>query len=74
MRKRVAIALASRMSRSCSPSLLLVEVRRQDRPWGAHDLVAAATAKASRRTAVTADAGAGAFESLPGVTLRSHRR
>lgn len=53
-------------------ALLLVEVRRQGRPRGAHDLVIAATAKASRRTVVTADAGA--FESLPGVTLRSHRR
>jgi tRNA(fMet)-specific endonuclease VapC len=52
-------------------ALLLVEVRRQGRPRGAHDLIIAATAKASRRTVMTSDAGA--FEDLPGVDVRPHR-
>ncbi|MGH9113084.1 MAG: PIN domain-containing protein [Acidimicrobiales bacterium] len=50
---------------------LLVAVRRQGRPRGAHDLVIAATAHASRRVIVTADRSA--FEDLPGVTLRLRR-
>jgi len=50
---------------------LLVEVRRRGRPRGAHDIIIAATAKATQRTVVTADAGA--FRDLPGVELRSHR-
>lgn len=51
---------------------LLVEVRRQGRPRGAHDLVIAATAAAHDRTIVSADSSA--FEGLPGVITRSHRR
>lgn len=53
-------------------ALLLVEVRRQGRPRGAHDLIIAATAKATRRIVVTADTGA--FEDLTGIDLRPHRR
>ncbi len=36
---------------------VLVAVRQQGRPRGAHDLMIAATARATRRTVVTADAG-----------------
>lgn len=50
---------------------LLVEVRRQGTPRGAHDLVIAATAVASRRTVVTADATA--FARLPDLEVRHHR-
>ena len=50
---------------------LLATVRRQGKPRGAHDLVIAATAKASRRTVLTADASA--FADLPGVEMRHHR-
>jgi len=50
---------------------LLVEVRTQGRPRGAHDLVIAATARASRRTVVTADATA--FTDLTGLDVRRHR-
>ena len=50
---------------------LLVAVRRQGRPGGAHDLIIAATANATRREVVTADSSA--YEELPGVTVRSHR-
>lgn len=50
---------------------LLVAVRRQGRPRGAHDLVIAATAKAKNRTVVTADNRA--FDGLPGVAVRPHR-
>ena len=50
---------------------LLVEVRSQGSPRGAHDLIIAATAKASDRTIVTADRTA--FRSLPGVNVRAHR-
>jgi len=50
---------------------LLVEVRSQGSPRGAHDLIIAATAKASQRTIVTADRTA--FRSLPGVEVRPHR-
>ena len=52
-------------------ALLLVEVRRQGRPRGAHDLIIAATAKAARRTVVTSDASA--FDDLPEVDVRPHR-
>jgi tRNA(fMet)-specific endonuclease VapC len=45
-------------------SELLVHVRRTGRPRGAHDLVIAATAKATHRIVVSADAGA--FLDLPG--------
>jgi tRNA(fMet)-specific endonuclease VapC len=50
---------------------ILVAVRRQGRPRGAHDLVIAATALASSREVVSADATA--FVDLPGLTVRTHR-
>jgi tRNA(fMet)-specific endonuclease VapC len=50
---------------------LLAVVRVQGRPRAAHDLIIAATARSTRRTVVTADAGA--FADLPGVTARTHR-
>lgn len=50
---------------------LLVDVRAQGRPRGAHDLIIAATAKAFDRTVVTADQTA--FADLSGVNIRSHR-
>ena len=50
---------------------LLAAVRRQGKPRGAHDLIIAATARAARRTVVTADVTA--FAGLPGVDLRRHR-
>ena len=50
---------------------LLVEVRRQGTPRGAHDLMIAATATASRRAVVTADAAA--FANLPELEVRHHR-
>ncbi|MGH9165508.1 MAG: PIN domain-containing protein [Acidimicrobiales bacterium] len=50
---------------------LLVEVRRQGAPHRAHDLLIAATATASRRTVVTADAKA--FANLPDLEVRHHR-
>jgi tRNA(fMet)-specific endonuclease VapC len=50
---------------------LLVAVRRQGRPRGAHDLIIAATANATQREVVTADTSA--YEDLPGVSVRSHR-
>ena len=50
---------------------LLVAVRRQGRPRGAHDLVIAATALASQRVVITADHPA--FDDLPGVKVFIHR-
>ena len=50
---------------------LLVEVRAQGRPRGAHDLIIAATARASDRTILSADRTA--FRNLPGVSVHSHR-
>ena len=50
---------------------LLVEIRSQGSPRGAHDLIIAATAKASHRTIVTADRSA--FRTLSGVDVRAHR-
>jgi len=47
---------------------LLVEVRSQGRPRGAHDLIIAATAKASDRTVISTDRTA--FRDLPGVEVR----
>ena len=44
---------------------LLAHARRTGRPRGAHDLLVAATAAATRRTVVSADAAA--FADLPGV-------
>jgi tRNA(fMet)-specific endonuclease VapC len=45
---------------------LLAHVRRSGRPRGAHDLIIAATATATRRTVLTSD-GPAAFADLPGV-------
>jgi tRNA(fMet)-specific endonuclease VapC len=50
---------------------LLVAVRQAGRPRGAHDLIIAATARASKRTVVTSDLTA--FTHLPGVTVLDHR-
>jgi len=50
---------------------LLVAIRVQGRPRGAHDLIIAATAKATGRTVVSADAAT--FADLPGVAARSYR-
>ena len=47
---------------------LLLEVRSQGRPRGAHDLIVAATAKAFDRTVISADRTA--FRDLPGVEVR----
>jgi tRNA(fMet)-specific endonuclease VapC len=52
-------------------SRLLVAVRRQGRPRGAHDLMIAATALSSNRVVVTSDQQA--FGDLPGVTTIFHR-
>lgn len=48
---------------------LLAHVRRAGRPRGAHDLIIAATARATDRVLVTTDAKAG-FTDLPEVTVR----
>ena len=50
---------------------LLVAVREQGRPRGAHDLLIAATARATDRRIVTADHEA--FTDLPGVATVIHR-
>ena len=50
---------------------LLVAVRQQGRPRGAHDLIIAATARATRRTVVSADKSG--FDNLPGVPVRYQR-
>jgi tRNA(fMet)-specific endonuclease VapC len=50
---------------------LLAAVRRAGRPRGAHDLIIAATAKATNRTVVTADPAG--FADLSGVEVRRHR-
>ena len=47
---------------------LLVEVRSQGKPRGAHDLIIAATAKAFDRTVISADKTA--FRDLTGVDVR----
>jgi tRNA(fMet)-specific endonuclease VapC len=47
---------------------LLLEVRSQGRPRGAHDLIIASTAKAFDRTVISADRTA--FRDLPGVEAR----
>jgi len=56
---------------ACSHAELLAFVRRQGRPRGAHDLIIAATAKATQREVVSADSSA--YGDLPGVVIRSHR-
>jgi tRNA(fMet)-specific endonuclease VapC len=50
---------------------LLVAVRQAGRPRGAHDLLIAATARATKRTVLTADESA--FADLPGVTVHHYR-
>ncbi len=49
---------------------LLVAVRSQGKPRGAHDLIIAATAVATDRLIVTADQAA--FVDLPGITTQLH--
>lgn len=56
---------------AASHAQLLVAVRRQGRPRGAHDLVIAATANATQREVLSADPSA--YQDLPGVSYRSHR-
>jgi predicted nucleic acid-binding protein len=48
---------------------LLVAVRQQGRPRGAHELIIAATARSTGRVVLTADASA--FADLPDVDVRS---
>jgi tRNA(fMet)-specific endonuclease VapC len=50
-------------------AMLLAYVRRDGRPRGAHDLIIAATARATGRLLVTTDQRAG-FADLPGVEAR----
>lgn len=50
---------------------LLAHVRRSGAPRGAHDLIIAATARATGRGVVTADRSA--FQGLPGVEVHQHR-
>lgn len=50
---------------------LLVEVRQTGRPRGAHDLLIAATARATNRIVLTADESA--FADLPGVSVHDYR-
>jgi predicted nucleic acid-binding protein len=50
---------------------LLVAVRRAGRPRGAHDLIIAATARATGRMVLTGDGSA--FADLPDVALRTTR-
>jgi tRNA(fMet)-specific endonuclease VapC len=48
---------------------LLAHTRRTGRPRGAHDLIIAATARATERVLVTTDSKAG-FDDLPEVAVR----
>jgi tRNA(fMet)-specific endonuclease VapC len=50
---------------------LLVAARRAGRPRGAHGLIIAATARATRRTVLNADAAG--FADRPGVAVRASR-
>jgi tRNA(fMet)-specific endonuclease VapC len=50
---------------------LLTAVRAAGRPRGAHDLIIAATARATGRTVVSADTLA--FSDLPAVEVKTHR-
>jgi tRNA(fMet)-specific endonuclease VapC len=50
---------------------LLATVRRIGQPRGAHDLLIAATARATGRTVVTSDAAS--FTDLDGVPVRAYR-
>lgn len=51
-----------------SHALLLAEVRRQGRPRGAHDLMIAATGRATGRIVLTGDGTA--FSVLTGVDIQ----
>ena len=51
-----------------SHTQLLLAARASGRPRGAHDLIIAATARATRRTVVTTDDTG--FDDLPGVPVR----
>lgn len=50
-------------------AVLLAHTRRSGRPRGSHDLMIAATARATERTILTRDARA-RFDELPGVLAR----
>lgn len=50
---------------------LLAAVKLAGRPRGAHDLIIAATARATGRSVITADPEA--FQALPGVDVEAHR-
>ena len=50
---------------------LLAETHRAGRPRGAHDLIIAATARATNRTVITADPSG--FDGLPGVSIATYR-
>ncbi|MDP8930282.1 MAG: hypothetical protein M3O70_17365 [Actinomycetota bacterium] len=56
-------------SESGHHAALLAHVSRGGRPRGAHDMIIAATARATERVLVTTDAQAG-FAGLPEVTIR----
>lgn len=56
---------------AASHAQLLLAVRRQGRPRGAHNLIIAATANATQREVVSANASA--YHGLPGVSVRPHR-
>ena len=66
--RRTLPALAYDERVATAHARLLAATRRAGRPRGAHDLLIAATAAAWDRTVVTRDAGA--FEDLPGVSVR----
>ncbi len=51
---------------------LLTVTRRRDSTLGAHDLIIAATAKATEQVILSADSSA--FQDLPGIEVRSPRR
>ena len=51
--------------------VLLAHTRRTGTPRGAHDLMIAATARATGRTIISSDSRA--FAQLPGVEVISHR-
>jgi tRNA(fMet)-specific endonuclease VapC len=51
-----------------SHTQLLVAARASGQPRGAHDLIIAATARATRRTVITTDDSG--FDDLPGVPVR----
>ena len=56
---------------AASHAELLVAVRLQGRPRGAHELIIAATAKATQREVVSAEGSD--YEDLPGIAVRSYR-